>query len=252
MSNDRPRIEELAAELLQERKQSFTGHPSLEELLSVRRGKLASEEAAEILRHLGACTVCADQLLFYLDDPSATEILRGRIAAGLRNGFAVVSRWLWPSDRRLVWNLARAAGGFAAAWMLVVPSLRLDRAQQVIAEMSQPQTSVEIFHVKSPVRGREASSSEETVFDIASEDRFFAVSLSVESGFEARQLRILDQDQKEIWKSRDLRLDPLGVHLRLGLSRRFVGPGKYFIEISGLEDGFAVPPRLYPVRFNFL
>lgn len=265
--NAKPNFREALLEALAEEERLPVRHPTAEQLWAFRAKDLPPQREREILEHLGRCRECVDQVSFYSEfagEDSATSSpdepaeeapapllhpIAGRSQSGrtprrsrAARRFRRASTWIW--NQRF---------GLAAGILLMVLPVGYQwrQARRTITALSQPQVNVELFHVRRPTRGA-ATAPEASVFDVGAEDQRFVVVLPTEGSFETYQIRILAADGRELWRNRELRPEPFGLHLRLELSRRFLSAGEYRFEVSGLKDGEPASTTAYKIVLRYL
>ena len=245
-------------------------HPDDGVLLDHLAQKLQGQALKRLLDHLAECDGCVDRLLD-LDslrpDPLRPEAAGtgGRTGAGSAIDFELEAAWreLRPrlgSADDAADNVANdeAAGSTdgpskagwwsrvqvlrsAAAILLVVSGLLTarvmqltDRGQELERRLQTPQADVPVLYLES-VR----ANGRPDVITAGDGVALLMVSPSDPRAFEAYGARLLDADQREIWRADGLTLSEHG-SLRIALPRS-LPPGTYTLALEGLLDGRAEP-----------
>lgn len=245
-------LEPLLGELVAATASAATDHPDPGRLLAYHEGRLPAGEEEPLQTHLAACPACAAALLD-LDAFAGAARSRERGPADL--AAATAWRALAPrlaadqGDRRTPrrFGLPAPLRALAAVLLLAVPGLAilLGRSQGQVDDLRRalaaPQTEVPILYLDGATRDEGLAAA---TLELPEGDAFFLLAVTPEgaTAVDRYRVEILDEDGRSIWRHDDVAPSDHGA-LRLGFTRRSLGPGSYRLEIVGRQA--ADPPTTF-------
>lgn len=249
---------------------AFEEHPGPDRLFAFSAGQLSEEEEETVRDHLSLCRDCLDRLWLDPEDPLFRERdgvvdLETRRAwremvAQIRE-LRAAKRLERERKRSRLYQFAAAACLLVAAglgWKVgVTPS---PQANLSASGTSGPTVNVGVYDVRrSSVRSGSTETVEPTEYQeglrttpITIPEGFgsFTLIFVLESGdYDSHELRILDSDRKELWRTRDVVVEE--DRATLLLPRRDFDAGDYYVEIYCWRQGEATVWQ-YPIRLIYL
>ncbi len=235
--------------LTQAVERSLEDHPEPEKLLAYHRGELSAEEAAEIEEHLTWCREDAALLLSIaafsqeaIEAPSeeetnsALERFRTRLSS---ERDPETSSAFWAKLPGFLPRPPTLAYGLAASLsvVVVVVTIWAVSTQQRLQDASRPRPNVPIEDLNLWVGERSAPEAPDPVVLTPEADR--VVLILNPSGRLTSQdylVRLVDEGGRIVWDFTGLEPTAWG-NFTLELSRDFLAPGVYLVELYGLSEG---------------
>ncbi len=222
------------------------GHPSPEELLSYHEGEGTEEVRQRILRHLAACPRCTRTVLDMASFPDVEPVDEARRVTGddLDRGWRRFQDRLREDDAAAGKVVASPASWFerlgsslrfaqAAAAVLFATTLTLAVVLLSPRDSPRPRVNLPIVELAPDDVRRDRS---ETVRVPESADGVVVVLALVETRpFASYEVTIRDAAGDVVWTKPGVERSGAGIFV-LEIPRTFLDPGRYRIDLAGLDD----------------
>ena len=232
-------------------------HFEPDELFAYLAGELSGEEVEGLRDHLEGCGECLDRLLELepLAEPEAPPA-EGVTDFELVAAGRAIRRRLADDDgdrarpQRPAWTARTWPQAAAAIFLLTTLGLtfQVTRLQRTVVEqrrgLEQPRINV-------PVLYADATRAGELTVELPAEDDFFLLMLmpTETRDFADYEVAISGAGERPMWSARGLEMSAGGA-LRLGLSRRFLPPGRYRVRLFGLAGEDREMIEEYPIEIR--
>ena len=223
-------------------------HLGVREIEAYRAQTATADDEARWRDHLVGCRECRDKLLLEpgLSAPASKVTDENVIDIG------VVSAWR-SMERRIRYDRWRVPIAAAAMLAVALPTSVAIHRQHLLDQLVQPQANVLIYEPGGTVRGLPSTEevTPETV-NVPPGAASWTVVLPAEPGdFTDHEIEIVDSNGESLWRSGGFEVERYTV--TLGLSRHFLDPGDYVLELSGVrEDGTREPLDSFRIRLVYL
>lgn len=233
----------LAATFADDRAPASGEHRTPDELFAYLAGELGEEDQERLQAHLEGCRECLDLLLDLeplalpetpqagvtdLETAAAWRTLRSRLAAEKTR-----ERTFLPSRLLQVAAAVFFVSTLALSGWVIHLERSAARLRDTLAAAAAPRLNVPVVYVDS-------TRSEETAggLEMPPGQDFLLLMMTPADPRElaSYEVEILDAGERPIWHGTGLEMSDYG-SLRLGLSRRFLPPGRYRIRLYGVVDG---------------
>lgn len=210
-------------------------HPEADELFAYLAGELGEEDRERLVAHLEGCRRCT-ALLVEIEPLAAPDPPREDGVADLADAAAwrsMKARLVTekaatarpPRRGRGLWQAA-AAVFFAATVLLAWRVAELSRS---VDELAAPRANVPILYAE-PTR-EEA----DRVLVMPEDVDLLVLALTASGGYPSYSVEIADAEGEVLWTQAGLRATDYDT-VRLVVTRRFLGPGRYRILLFGAGE----------------
>ncbi len=262
MKIDDQDLDRSLATLFAEQPAGGNGHFEPDELFAYLAGELSDQEAEGLQDHLEGCRECLDRLLELEslaepDPPSAEGVtdfelvaagraIRQRLSGeaakdGLRAHPGRLRSWIGGG-----WTQAAAAVFLVTTLGLSVKVVELQRTTtEQRRGLEQPRINVPVLYADATRAGELA------VSELPPGNDFFLLMLmpTETRTFADYEVEISGAGERPIWSGKGLEMSAGGA-LRLGLSRRFLPPGRYRIRLFGIGAEGREMIEEYPIEIR--